>query len=58
MSQVGADVVIDDGLGNTITLLSVNISDLDAVDFVFYCLDVSLALLSPLVREKSLKDTM
>ena len=35
MSQVGADVVIDDGLGNTITLQSVLLSDLDAVDFVF-----------------------
>ena len=35
MNQVGADVVIADGLGNTITLLGVNISDLDAVDFVF-----------------------
>ena len=35
MSQVGADVVIADGLGNTITLLGVTLSDLDAVDFVF-----------------------
>ena len=35
MSQIGRDVVIDDGLGNTITLLSVTLSDLDAVDFVF-----------------------
>ena len=35
MSQVGNDVVIDDLSGNTITLLSVNISDLDAADFVF-----------------------
>ena len=35
MSQVGADVVISDGLGNTITILGVNLSDLDAVDFVF-----------------------
>ena len=35
MSQIGADVVIDDGLGNTITLLGVTLSDLDAVDFVF-----------------------
>ena len=35
MSQVGADVLIDDGLGNTITLLGVQLSDLDAVDFVF-----------------------
>ena len=35
MNQVGTDVVIDDGLGNTITLLGVNISDLDVVDFVF-----------------------
>ena len=35
MSQVGADVVIADGLGNTITLQGVTLSDLDAVDFVF-----------------------
>ena len=35
MSQVGADVLIDDGLGNTITLLQVQLSDLDANDFVF-----------------------
>ena len=35
LNQVGADVVIDDGLGNTITLLNVQLSDLDAVDFVF-----------------------
>ena len=35
MSQVGADVVIDDGLGNTITILGVNLADLDAADFVF-----------------------
>ena len=35
MSQVGADVIIDDGSGNTITLLGVNISDLDVNDFVF-----------------------
>ena len=35
MNQVGADVVIDDGLGNTITLLGITLSDLDAADFVF-----------------------
>ena len=35
MNQVGADVVIDDGLGNTITLVGVTLSDLDSVDFVF-----------------------
>lgn len=35
MSQVGADVLIEDGLGNSITLLGVTLSDLDAVDFVF-----------------------
>ncbi len=35
VSQVGADVLIDDGAGNTITLLGVSVLDLDAVDFVF-----------------------
>lgn len=35
MSQVGEDVVISDGLGNTITLLGVSLSDLDVEDFVF-----------------------
>ncbi|MDQ2092075.1 calcium-binding protein [Marimonas arenosa] len=35
MSQVGADVVIDAGGGNTITLQNVNIGDLDANDFIF-----------------------
>ena len=35
LNQVGTDVVIDDGLGNTITLLNVQLSDLDAMDFVF-----------------------
>ena len=35
MSQVGANVVIADGFGNTITLLGVNLGDLDAADFVF-----------------------
>jgi Laminin B (Domain IV)/RTX calcium-binding nonapeptide repeat (4 copies) len=35
MSQVGADVVIDDLAGNTITLLNVTLGDLDAVDFIF-----------------------
>ena len=34
MNQVGEDVVIDDGTG-TITLLGVNLSDLDSADFVF-----------------------
>ena len=35
MSQVGADVLIDAGGGNTITLLGVSMGDLDATDFVF-----------------------
>ncbi len=35
MSQVGSDVVIDAGGGNTITLEGVSLADLDAVDFVF-----------------------
>ena len=35
MTQVGANVVIDDFLGNTITLRNTNIGDLDATDFVF-----------------------
>ena len=35
INQVGADVVIDDLSGNTITLLGVTLSDLDAADFVF-----------------------
>ena len=35
MSQVGLDVVIDDGLGNTITLLNVTLSNLDSADFIF-----------------------
>ncbi|GAA6165836.1 hypothetical protein NBRC116590_35400 [Pelagimonas sp. KU-00592-HH] len=35
MSQVGADVVIDAGAGNTITLLNVNLGDLGAADFIF-----------------------
>ena len=34
-SDVGDDVLIDDGLGNTINLLQVQLSDLDANDFVF-----------------------
>ncbi|MEZ5716444.1 MAG: calcium-binding protein [Paracoccaceae bacterium] len=33
--QVGADVVIDTGDGNSITLLGVSLGDLDASDFVF-----------------------
>ena len=35
MNQVGAHVVIDDGSGNTITLLNVNLGDLHGVDFLF-----------------------
>ncbi|MDQ2090605.1 calcium-binding protein [Marimonas arenosa] len=35
MTQVGADVVIDTGAGNSITIQNVNIADLDAGDFVF-----------------------
>ena len=35
ISQVGADVLIDFGNGDTITLLNVNLSDLDSADFVF-----------------------
>lgn len=35
MEQVGADVVIADGAGLTITLRDVNINDLDANDFLF-----------------------
>lgn len=35
MTQVGADVVINDGNGNTITILNVNIADLGADDFTF-----------------------
>ena len=35
MVQDGANVLISDGLGNTITINGVNISDLDAADFVF-----------------------
>ena len=34
-TQVGADVVIDDLLGNTITLQNVDISDLNVADFIF-----------------------
>ncbi|MBO9468055.1 M10 family metallopeptidase C-terminal domain-containing protein [Tropicibacter sp. R15_0] len=34
-TQVGADVVIDTGGGNSIRLTGVNITDLDATDFVF-----------------------
>lgn len=34
-NQIGADVVIDDGLGNTITLQNVDLADLDAADFIF-----------------------
>ena len=33
--QVGADVVIDTGGGNSITLVGVNFADLDASDFIF-----------------------
>ncbi|PCH69076.1 MAG: hypothetical protein COC12_09485 [Rhodobacteraceae bacterium] len=35
MTQVGADVVIDDLAGNTITLANVLLGDMDAVDFIF-----------------------
>ena len=35
MSQVGSDVVIDDGAGNTITLAGVTLGDLDVNDFLF-----------------------
>ena len=35
LSQSGANAVIADGAGNTITLAGVNIADLDANDFVF-----------------------
>jgi Ca2+-binding RTX toxin-like protein len=35
MSQVGVNVVIDTGAGNSITLNSVNIADLDSTDFIF-----------------------
>ena len=35
MSQAGADVLIDAGAGNTITLLNVNLGDLGAADFIF-----------------------
>ncbi|MEZ5715607.1 MAG: calcium-binding protein [Paracoccaceae bacterium] len=34
-TQVGADVVIDTGGGNSITLLNVSLADLDANDFIF-----------------------
>ncbi|MEZ5714938.1 MAG: calcium-binding protein [Paracoccaceae bacterium] len=34
-TQVGADVVIDTGGGNSITLTGVSLSDLDASDFIF-----------------------
>ncbi len=35
MAQVGADVVISDGLGNTITLVGVSLAALDQNDFAF-----------------------
>jgi len=35
IAQVGSDVVIDDGSGNTITLLGVSLGDLDSTDFLF-----------------------
>ena len=35
LSQVGADVLIDDGAGNTMLLLNVALADLDASDFLF-----------------------
>ncbi|OAN78234.1 hypothetical protein A8B82_10885 [Sulfitobacter sp. EhC04] len=34
-NQVGSNVLIDAGGGNTITLLNVNLGDLDATDFIF-----------------------
>lgn len=34
-SQLGADVLIDAGGGNTITLTNTNLADLDAADFIF-----------------------
>ena len=34
-TQVGADVVIDTGGGNSVTLLGVNLGDLDGSDFIF-----------------------
>lgn len=35
MSQIGADVVIDDLAGNTLTLQNVSLGDLDKGDFIF-----------------------
>jgi serralysin len=35
MTQVGANVVIDDGLGNTITIENVLLANMDATNFVF-----------------------
>lgn len=35
LTQSGANVVIDTGGGNSVTLLNVNIGDLDSTDFVF-----------------------
>ncbi|MGV6847951.1 MAG: M10 family metallopeptidase C-terminal domain-containing protein [Marinibacterium sp.] len=35
LSQVGLDVLVDDLAGNTITLLNVNLGDLDQTDFLF-----------------------
>ncbi len=35
LTQVGLDAVIDDGLGNTITLQNVDIADLGDLDFLF-----------------------
>lgn len=40
LSQSGADTIIDDGAGNTITLTGVDIADLDAIDFIFAETDV------------------
>ncbi|MDG1531503.1 MAG: hypothetical protein P8Q99_09130 [Paracoccaceae bacterium] len=34
-NQVGLDVVIDDGSGDTITLTDVALGDLDVDDFIF-----------------------
>lgn len=35
LSQVGADVLIVAGGGNTITLLNTDLADLDTADFIF-----------------------
>lgn len=35
MNQVGANVVIDDGLGNSITVLNALVTDMNEADFTF-----------------------